>query len=137
MGNIILKVHAREWNPKQYGKLEIGSIHMSYYINGECEQAVRLKLYAEWIVLTKIFKTTTSIFLSLILLSWILFAKSTKTDAMEYSSPLLSNGDDAQRIAMEPYSDNEELEGQSKRVKEGQSNINDLLGEEQVFPFKP
>ena len=56
---------------------------------------------------------------------------------MEYSSPLLSNGDDAQRIAMEPYSDNEELEGQGKRVKEGQSNINDLLGEEQVFPFKP
>ena len=88
-------------------------------------------------MLTKIFKTTTSIFLSLILLSWILFAESTKTDAMEYSSPLLSNGDDAQRIAMEPYSDNEELEGQGKRVKEGQSNINDLLGEEQVFPFKP
>ena len=110
---------------------------MTYQINGECDQAVRLKLYAEWIVLTKIFKTTTSIFLSLILLSWILFAESTKTDAMEYSAPLRSNGDDTQRIAQQPYSDDEDLEEQSERVKKSQSNINDLLGEEQVFPFKP
>ena len=88
-------------------------------------------------MLTKIFKTTTSIFLSLILLSWILFADSTKTDAMEYSVPLRSNGDDTQRIAQQPYSDNEDIKGQGERLKEDQSNINDLLGEEQVFPFKP
>jgi hypothetical protein len=56
---------------------------------------------------------------------------------MEYSAPLRSNGDDTQRIAQQPYSDDEDLEEQSERVKKGQSNINDLLGEEQVFPFKP
>ena len=88
-------------------------------------------------MLTKIFKTTTSIFLSLILLTWILFGESTKTDAMEYSAPLRSNGNATQRIAQQPYNDDEEIEEQSERVKVDQSNINDLLGEEQVFPFKP
>ena len=56
---------------------------------------------------------------------------------MEYSAPLRSNGDDTQRIAQQPYSDDEDIEGQGEKLKEDQSNINDLLGEEQVFPFKP
>ncbi len=99
--------------------------------------AVRLKFYAIGIVLAKIFKATTSIFLGFIVLSSSISVGAIKTSALEPPIPIEANGDNPMQIVVKPAQSDLDVVPKEKKELIGEKNINDLLGEELIFPFKP
>ena len=88
-------------------------------------------------MVTKIFKGATAICLGLILITSLLFAEGIKTNAVELDMVSQNNADDHLQISTSPYPSNEESDNQDKKSNPGQTNIDDLIGEEQIFPFNP
>ena len=99
--------------------------------------AVRLKIYAIGIVLAKIFKATTSIFLGFMLLSSSISVGAIKTAALDPPIPIEANGDDPMQIVVKPTQSGLDVVPKDKKELIVEKNINDLLGEELIFPFNP
>ncbi len=87
----------------------------------------------------KIFRTFSLTALALLLFLITIFTQLTSVQAADEFLSSEINGDQSQRVLVQPPKTNPKTGNEDKKMEETVANksLNDLFGDEQVFPFQP